>query len=436
MPPKKKAQKKVPPSNGGEKEDIPSPEGGCFVESHNIGKTTTLINVTTDDNTSINVGPSTKKGKSVSRIEGRGGKKGIAKKSSQKSSSEKSGQKKSPPELLIAAAAAAAKTDCTVTTEIDPPPNSAIRDASIECPTTEPGGGSAAGTPARKANKVIQPRTWAPADLLTFQRMYKQVQPKEVVKDVFASSSSDIDKEEEDDVVDYPFDTALFADEIEELEDLSYYRNEGGTGQTGRKLLSGGPPKPDTSKMGEMEAEQVIKEWRRERKKYTDGLALQKRKTQLLGDENTFDEALYTGVLADKMRLMTQVEESPMKVGHNYPNKELVLLRIAEEANLSGCMISIGRSCTKRVIATGARDNHKFYIKVLYSFAHSWKVEVCDTYPEPIPAANNQNEKDDEEDDRNDDNALVLEEGNPDDDDNDDNEIDEDDEGGSGELVI
>ena len=52
-----------------------------------------------------------------------------------------------------------------------------------------------------------------------------------------------------------------------------------------------------------------------------------------------------------------------MKVDHTYPNKELVLIRIAEEANLSGCMISIGRSCSQRVISTGARDGHMFCIR-------------------------------------------------------------------------
>ena len=42
-----------------------------------------------------------------------------------------------------------------------------------------------------------------------------------------------------------------------------------------------------------------------------------------------------------------------MKVDHTYPNKELVLIRIAEEDNLSECIISIGRSFSHRVIATG-----------------------------------------------------------------------------------
>ena len=85
-----------------------------------------------------------------------------------------------------------------------------------------------------------------------------------------------------------------------------------------------------------------------------------------------------------------------MKVGHTYPKKEIVLIRIAEETNLSGCMITIGRSCSKCVMDTGARDGHQFCIKVLYNSVHSWKVVTCDTNPEPVTGTNT-NKKDDEE---------------------------------------
>ena len=104
-----------------------------------------------------------------------------------------------------------------------------------------------------------------------------------------------------------------------------------------------------------------------------------------MGDDNTIDAAALTGVLANKIRLQSQVEESPMKVGHSYShNKEIVFLRIAEEADSNGCMISIGRSCPKHVMATGARDEHTFCTKVLYSNMPCSKVDVCDTYPKLV----------------------------------------------------
>ena len=49
----------------------------------------------------------------------------------------------------------------------------------------------------------------------------------------------------------YPFDKGLFDDEKEEFEDDDYYRDTKfrGTGATGRKLIAGGPTKPNTSFM-------------------------------------------------------------------------------------------------------------------------------------------------------------------------------------------
>ena len=64
---------------------------------------------------------------------------------------------------------------------------------------------------------------------------------------------------------DYPFDKGLFEDEKEELEDDDYYRDTEmrGIEATGRKLIAGGPTKPNTESMGKAEAEKVLKVWRK-----------------------------------------------------------------------------------------------------------------------------------------------------------------------------
>ena len=126
-----------------------------------------------------------------------------------------------------------------------------------------------------------------------------------------------------------------------------------------------------------------------------------------------------------------------MKVSHTYPTREIVLIRIAEEANRSGCMITIGRSCSKHVLTTGANDGHKFCIKVLFNSVHSWKVVESDTSPEPAPVTKTDN-KDDQEECVKEDNDIVGEEGNPDDDnddahDDDDDDDDDDEDGDTGE---
>ena len=52
----------------------------------------------------------------------------------------------------------------------------------------------------------------------------------------------------------------------------------------------------------------------------------------------------YTGVVSDIMRTMTEVRASWLQVGHTFPTKEILLLRIADEANLFGVHTTIKRS--------------------------------------------------------------------------------------------
>ena len=135
--------------------------------------------------------------------------------------------------------------------------------------------------------------------------MYKKVNGKDVDLPSFGDTSEDEENEKEEEEEEYyPFDKQLFEDETEEILGDDYYLDTEfrGKGASGRKLTPGGPPKPDTTSMGEVEAEKLLKVWRKERKKYTDGVALQKRKGLL--DDSTFDESTYTGVLVDKIRLI------------------------------------------------------------------------------------------------------------------------------------
>ena len=62
----------------------------------------------------------------------------------------------------------------------------------------------------------------------------------------------------------------LYEDEEsgEESEDLAYYKAP--KGSAGRQLAPGGPSNPSTVGFSEKEAEQMIKGWRAQRKKYTD----------------------------------------------------------------------------------------------------------------------------------------------------------------------
>ena len=291
---------------------------------------------------------------------------------------------KTPPEMLIAADAPLVGTavDLSATTmtkgvmELDSPSAGTV----ARVP-------AAAKSRSRSEHDDKSVRKVALAELLKFQKMYKDAQR---VSERYMSIASSSEEDPDDDfkcLPDYPYDPGMFDSEEDELDDPTYYRDtsERGKGAVGRKLVTGGPVKPNTDGLSEVEAEKLIMKWRKDRKKYTDHLALMKRKVQSKEDVQAYDTSdEFTGVLVEKIRLQTQVEETPMMVGHTYPTKEIVLLRIAEEANVSGCMISFVRSDSKRVYATGGRDGHKFCINVMYNNAHSWKVEVCHTYPEKL----------------------------------------------------
>ncbi len=124
----------------------------------------------------------------------------------------------------------------------------------------------------------------------------------------------------------------------------------------GQNLTRGGPERPDILGMTKAGADAEIKKWRKARKKYTDGLLAAKAKVRKSLEENKddYDDAIvYLGVTTPFLRPMSAVDAQPMCFGHNYPSKEVLLLRIAEEANLHNVEVANVRSCNKRVYYDG-----------------------------------------------------------------------------------
>jgi hypothetical protein len=185
---------------------------------------------------------------------------------------------------------------------------------------------------------------------------------------------------------DSDYDDAMFDSETEPLEDLSYYRVK--AQKVGRRLNKGGPERPDIRGLGSEAAELVLSDWRIERKAFTDKKAAQSRKQMRITPDDlgiagaAVEIGQYTGVLSDTLRMMTVVDEFPLKVGHTFPCKELVLMRIAEEANIAGCPVSLVRSDDKRVHAHG-RNGSSLSIKAGYSNKFGWKIYKYDTHSAP-----------------------------------------------------
>ncbi len=65
------------------------------------------------------------------------------------------------------------------------------------------------------------------------------------------------------------------------------------------------------------------------------------REQRTLFGSNATTEVEYSGVVDAQLWLMLDVEVTPLLKGHTFPTKEILLIRIAEEANFCGCQIAI-----------------------------------------------------------------------------------------------
>ncbi len=73
-------------------------------------------------------------------------------------------------------------------------------------------------------------------------------------------------------------------------------------------------------------------EYKRERKKFTDGLRLKRLKDQ----SDNFDPEVSSGCLSLGLPTMVDVQNCWLEVNHTFPDKEILVLRVAEEANIRG----------------------------------------------------------------------------------------------------
>jgi len=108
--------------------------------------------------------------------------------------------------------------------------------------------------------------------------------------------------------------------------------------------MDGGPPRPDTEDMTAVGAAMAINDWRVTRKAFRDKQTCLLRKSM----GSTVSDLLFTGVLNERLRTMTEVEDTPLKVEDTFPSKEILLIRTAEEANFAGCSTSAKRSDDRR----------------------------------------------------------------------------------------
>ena len=103
--------------------------------------------------------------------------------------------------------------------------------------------------------------------------------------------------------------------------------------------------------MNDVEKVLAKQECKWERKQITDGLRLKRLKDQ----NKNFDVEGFSGCLTLGLRTMVDVQKCRLEVNHTFPDKEILVLRVAEEANLRGINFVCTQSDLHDFKCTGPR---------------------------------------------------------------------------------
>ena len=199
--------------------------------------------------------------------------------------------------------------------------------------------------------------------------------------DLEVENGTDLDYDSDSKDGDYRGD--IYEDDYsDDEESLGQYRVPSARGNgAGRKPKAGRPPKPDTTGMSEEDASAALTDWAKKWKRDND---TNRRTAAAAAALQEFDESLdlsghqFTGVCSRTLREMKDVELHPLRKGDTFLNKELVMLRIAEEANLFAIRIQTRRSDLFQLQVYGAGGD-PFHVHANYRTAKNmWVVTECE----------------------------------------------------------
>jgi hypothetical protein len=198
--------------------------------------------------------------------------------------------------------------------------------------------------------------------------------------------------------------SAAFQSDSDESYDPAAYRVTSRKGLGGgRPLIPGLTPKPDISGMSEEDGKHTLKEWRVKRKSEADAKRRKMSKSSLENPDNMPDNnnknIVFTGNVSPVLRTMVEVGTEPLQVGHNFPTRDIMLLRVLEQANLHGVYVRISRSDSLQFVASG----NNFLVTACWGTRKGWNITKA-VYPISLLQVHDSNMKEDD-----------LVEGNPDD---------------------
>jgi hypothetical protein len=134
-----------------------------------------------------------------------------------------------------------------------------------------------------------------------------------------------------------------------------------------------GPQPPDLDRYPEHERQNVLDAYKKKRKVFND--LMRKKLAKLVregieGAANPFD---FKGWNVEQLRTMDEVETNPLKAGHTFYSRDILYLRVAEEANHRGIVIRVNRSDDQLFVATGI----DFYVRATFTDKTGWVVSTA-----------------------------------------------------------
>ena len=136
--------------------------------------------------------------------------------------------------------------------------------------------------------------------------------------------------------------------------------------------IIGGPTKPDVSRMSKANAAKALSKYKIDRKKYTDKVRSDRVKiAQSMDTSKAITHC--TGDNTDRIRPMAVVETKRLLVGQTFLTKDIVWMRIAEEANRRRIKCKTESSNHFNLYVSGDR----FRVHVNFSEKSKWKVMVA-----------------------------------------------------------
>ena len=137
----------------------------------------------------------------------------------------------------------------------------------------------------------------------------------------------------------------------------------------------GGPQAPDLDRYPKNAREEVWEEYKKKRKAFNDQQRKKRAKLARQVHEGSADINLseYKGCNLDRIRVIEEVEANRLMVNHTFSSRDIMYLRVAEEANLRSIVIRVNRSDNQQFVATGI----DFYVRAIFTDSVGWTVTTA-----------------------------------------------------------